>query len=32
MEEGFSNLEQARLEKVRRLQAQGIDPYPPRSR
>jgi lysyl-tRNA synthetase class 2 len=31
MEEGFSNLEQARLEKVRRLQAQGIEPYPPRS-
>ncbi len=31
MEKGFSNLEQARLEKVRRLQAQGIDPYPPRS-
>ncbi len=31
MEEGFSNLEQARLEKVHNLQQQGIDPYPPRS-
>ena len=31
MEEGFSNLEQARLEKLRRLRAQGIDPYPPGS-
>jgi lysyl-tRNA synthetase class 2 len=31
MEEGFSNLEQTRLEKVRRLRAQGIDPYPPGS-
>ena len=31
MEEGFSNLEQTRLEKLRSLQAQGIDAYPPRS-
>ena len=31
MEEGFSNLEQARLEKIHRLRAQGIDPYPART-
>ena len=31
MEEGFSNLEQARLEKVNYLREHGIEPYPPRS-
>ncbi len=31
MEEELSNLEQTRLEKVHRLQAAGIDPYPARS-
>lgn len=31
MEEDISNLEQTRLEKIRRMQANGIDPYPPRS-
>jgi len=28
MEEELSNLEQTRLEKVNRLRAQGIEPYP----
>ena len=31
MEEELSNLELTRLEKVRRLRAQGVDPYPARS-
>jgi lysyl-tRNA synthetase class 2 len=31
MEEELSNLEQTRLEKIHRLQAAGIDPFPPRS-
>lgn len=31
MEEELSNLEQTRLEKVRRLRAQGVEPYPARS-
>ena len=31
MEEELSNLEQTRLEKLHRMQAAGIDPYPPRS-
>lgn len=31
MEDELSNLEQTRLEKVRRLRAQGVDPYPARS-
>lgn len=30
-EKQFSSLEQTRIEKVQRLQAQGIDPYPPRA-